>query len=92
LTSTFLPAYMALASMLCSRAYAAMPLPDASAQCQAGEISNYVERVVSAVAEGDANLPSVQLDTWVVWALAQADRIDPVQSGRFIEAMKDPAD
>jgi hypothetical protein len=69
-----------------------MPLPDASAQCQAGEISNYVECVVSAVAVGDANLPSVQLDTWVAWALAQADRIDPVQSGRFIEAMKDPAD
>jgi hypothetical protein len=67
-------------------------LANASAQCQAVEIRSYVERVVSAVAEGDANLPSVQLDTWVVWALAQADRIDPVQSGRFIEAMKDPAD
>ena len=67
-------------------------MADASALCQAGEIRNYVQRVVSAVTTGDIELPSVQLDSWVIWALAQADRIDPVQSGGFIEVMKDPVD
>ncbi len=67
-------------------------LADASALRQAGEIRNYVERVVSAVATGDAELSSLQLVTWAVWARAQADRIDPVQSGRFIGSMKDSAD
>lgn len=67
-------------------------LADASALRQAGEIRNYVERVVSAVSTGDAELSSLQLDAWAVWARAQADQIDPVQSGWFIEAMNDPAD
>jgi len=49
-----------------------------------------VERVVNAVATGGTELSSTELDTWVSWALAQADQIDPVQSGQFIEAMKDP--
>lgn len=26
---------------------------------------------------------------WARWALAQADRIDPVRSGRFVESMRD---
>lgn len=67
-------------------------LADASALCQAGEIRSYVERVVNSVAAEGPELPSAQLDTWVTWALAQADRIDPVRSGRFIEAMKEPAE
>ena len=67
-------------------------LTDASALRQAGEIRSYVERVVNSVAAEGPELPSAQLDTWVTWAIAQADRIDPVRSGRFIEAMKDPAE
>ena len=47
---------------------------------------------VNSVAKQGPELPSAQLDTWVTWANAQADRIDPVRSGRFIKAMKDPAE
>ena len=67
-------------------------LADASALRQAGEIRNYVGCVVNLQTQAHAELPSVQLDTWVSWALAQADRIDPIQSRRFIKAMKDPAE
>jgi len=67
-------------------------LADASAMRQAGEIRNYVECVVDLQGKGHAGLPPAQLDTWVVWALAQADRIDPIQSRRFMEAMKDPTE
>ncbi len=45
----------------------------------------------SVAAEGP-ELQSAQLDSWVTWAIAQADRIDPVRSGRFIKAMQDPAE
>ncbi|VAW72768.1 hypothetical protein MNBD_GAMMA13-2098 [hydrothermal vent metagenome] len=47
--------------------------------------------ISDAAAEGP-ELLSAQLDSWVTWAIAQADRIDPVRSGRFIEAMQDPAE
>lgn len=67
-------------------------LTDASALRQAGEIRSYVDRVVNSVAAEGPELLSAQLDSWVTWAIAQADRIDPVRSGRFIEAMQDPAE
>jgi hypothetical protein len=34
--------------------------------------------------------PSQALDAWTEWALAQADSIDPVASGRFLEDLIPP--
>ena len=40
-------------------------------------------------AEEGGLAPSDELTEWAAWALVQADRIDPVRSGRFVESMKD---
>jgi hypothetical protein len=51
-------------------------LRDAAAFQQAGVIRQYVEATRSALAKDDPSSEEVEL--WSQWALAQADRIDPV--------------
>jgi hypothetical protein len=63
-------------------------LRDAAAFQQAGEIRKYVEAILSGEAR-DRSFPMDQIERWTKWALAQADRIDPTSSGRFLKAMQD---
>jgi len=63
-------------------------LRDAAAFQQAREIRKYVEAIRLAQA-GDGSSTIDEVDRWSTWALAQADRIDPVIGGKFLKAMED---
>jgi hypothetical protein len=51
---------------------------------QAARIRRYVEAVRAESAARPSGISSEALAAWASWALAEADRIDPVVSGRFI--------
>lgn len=58
---------------------------------QAQDIRALVGQVRQAIVEGSANIDDPTLEAWEEWALAQADRIDPVMSGQImshIEGLK----
>ena len=57
-------------------------LADAAALRKAQDIRAYVEEIKTLV-----ETESPDLQEWATWALAQADRIDPVVSGRYRDAM-----
>ncbi|MGN3974827.1 hypothetical protein [Tsuneonella sp. SYSU-LHT278] len=58
---------------------------------QAEEIRALVARVESALARGNSpELTPEQVSHWKSWALAQADRIDPVQSGQVLAHLHVP--
>ena len=62
-------------------------LKDVAAFQQAGEIRKYVEAIRQALArDGSTSIETVE--QWSQWALAQADRIDPANSGKFSKAMQ----
>jgi hypothetical protein len=65
---------------------------EASALRKAGEIRAYVEAVWEASALARSPLPQERLQNWIAWALGEADRIDPIRSGRFIADVKDGQD
>lgn len=67
-------------------------LNEASALRHAGEIRAYVEAVRTANASASDPLRQEEIEVWATWALAEADRIDPVRSGRFLEAIKGRSD
>lgn len=48
-------------------------------------IRSYVARVKERTRTGDSDAPDEAVEAWAVWALAEANRIDPVLSGRFLE-------
>ena len=58
-------------------------LADADAFRQARDIRNYVGEMKALCSDR-------HLQSWADWASTQADRIDPVISGRYLESMKDP--
>ncbi len=60
-------------------------LNEASALRQADEIRAYVEAVRATNAAASDPLPPEKIEAWATWALAEADRIDPIRSGRFRE-------
>ena len=62
-------------------------LGDAAAFQQAGEIRKYVEAIRQAQALDGSSIEEVE--QWSQWALAQADRIDPALSQKFLRAMQD---
>jgi len=62
-------------------------LRDAGAFQQAGEIRKYVEAIRSAQSRNEM-FSSEEFERWSQWALAQADRIDPVTGGAFLMAMQ----
>jgi hypothetical protein len=63
-------------------------LKDAAALQQARQIRAYVEAIRSA--QSPSGLSSTEdLDRWSKWALAQADRIDPVIGGAFLSSMQE---
>jgi hypothetical protein len=62
-------------------------LRDAAAFQQAGEIRKYVEAIRQAQALDASSID--EFEQWSQWALAQADRIDPALSQKFLKAMQD---
>jgi hypothetical protein len=63
-------------------------LKSAAAFEQAGAIRKYVE-AIRAAQTSNAACSSEELERWKQWALAQAERIDPVVGGKFLLAMQD---
>jgi len=60
-------------------------LDEAQALRRARDIRAYVDEVKALNLNLDPPVPDEALDEWVRWALAQADRIDPVLSRRFLK-------
>ena len=61
----------------------------AAALKRANEIRDYVRAVSSRVAAEPEITRFEAFDAWQRWARAQADRIDPVIGGRFVEEVED---
>lgn len=60
----------------------------ALAHRQAGEIRAYVEAVRAASASASDPRAQEKIEAWATWALAEADRIDPTRSARFVDAIE----
>lgn len=58
-------------------------LAHAGALKQATEIRTYVETIRQANKSAPDPMSAEELQAWEEWALAQADRIDPVKSGAY---------
>lgn len=58
-------------------------LAQASALKQATEIRTYVQVILEANKNAPDPMSDAKLKAWQEWALAQADRIDPVKSGAY---------
>jgi hypothetical protein len=58
-------------------------LGEAEGLRKAREIRRYVEDVLAANRSALEPVPESEINAWSSWALAQADRIDPIQSGAF---------
>lgn len=63
-------------------------LDEAVSLRQATDIRAYVDAVKAAVANQTASISAEELLPWSKWALAAADRIDPVRSARFIRVFE----
>ena len=63
-------------------------LSEALSLQQAADIRAYVEAVRATNSSASDPLPQEKIETWATWALAEADRIDPIHSGRFLDAIK----
>lgn len=57
---------------------------------QAQDIRELVERVRVAMLGGQANIEKGTIEAWEQWAMAEADRLDPVLSGQFLTHLKAP--
>ncbi|MGX9143209.1 hypothetical protein [Mesorhizobium sp. 128a] len=58
---------------------------------QAEDIRALVERVRRAIDDGSADIDALVLEAWQRWALAEADRIDPVRSGQILTHLNEPS-
>jgi len=56
---------------------------------RATDIRAYVDAVNAAVPRDAASISSDAIARWSAWALAEADRIDPVKTVRFLADMAD---
>lgn len=65
-------------------------LDQANSFRQANEIRAYVEMVKQAYDMVENPMSRQEFGEWVQWALAQADRIDPVKSGQFKLRLEKP--
>jgi len=66
-------------------------LGEASAFRQAADIRAFVESVRTASVSATDPLPQDKVEAWAVWALSEADRIDPVRSGRILARVSSDA-
>lgn len=63
-------------------------LDESAALRRATDIRAYVEAVKTTVASEVSLGSAASVDRWSKWALAEADRIDPVKTGRFLEEIE----
>jgi hypothetical protein len=63
-------------------------LDEAASLRRATDIRAYVEAVKTTVASESASVSPDAIERWSKWALVQADRIDPVKTERFLEAIE----
>jgi hypothetical protein len=56
---------------------------------RAETIRTYVARVKERALKGDSDAPDGEFKVWEEWALGEADRIDPVLSGRFLQPVEE---
>jgi hypothetical protein len=56
------------------------------------DIRAYVAAAQAIVANETAPISAEKMQFWSKWALAQADRIDPVRSARFIDTFDERDD
>jgi hypothetical protein len=63
-------------------------LDEAASLRQAMDIRAYVDAVRAVAANENSSISAEELLHWSKWALAEADRIDPVRSARFIRAFE----
>ena len=63
-------------------------LDEAASLRRAIDIRAYVDAVKAAVANENSSISAEELLRWSKWALAAADRIDPVKSARFIRVFE----
>lgn len=63
-------------------------LDEAASLRRAADIRAYVDVVTTPVARETASISSEAIGRWAKWALAEADRIDPVKSARFLEVIE----
>lgn len=59
-------------------------LDEAASLRRAMDIRACVDAVKTVVANETASISSEAMERWLKWALAEADRIDPVRSARFL--------
>ncbi|MEE1656738.1 hypothetical protein VB618_11060 [Microvirga sp. CF3062] len=64
-------------------------LGEAAALKQANDIRTYVSAVEKANASSPDPLSAAKLGTWAKWARDQADRLDPIATGRFRKGVED---
>jgi hypothetical protein len=62
-------------------------LGEASAFRQAADIRAFVESVRTANTSAIDPLPQDKVEAWAIWAMNEADRIDPVRSGRILSGL-----
>ena len=63
-------------------------LDESAALRRATDIRVYVEAVKTTVASEATFISPDAIERWSKWALAEADRIDPVKSARFLEEIE----
>ena len=54
----------------------------------AARIRRYVAAVCAQSGDSDTSLAPEVVERWKLWALAEADRVDPVRSGRFLTGLE----
>jgi len=57
---------------------------------QAEDIRALVGRVRQAIIDGSTEIDLATVKAWGLWALAEADRIDPVRSGQILSHLLQP--
>jgi len=67
-------------------------LDEAASLRRATDTRAYVDAVKAIVASKSTSVSPVAIERWSTWAHAQADRIDPVRSARFLEGISGDED
>ena len=62
-------------------------LDEAAALRRATDIRDYVGAVNAGVRRDAASISFDAIERWSEWALAEADRIDPIKTARFLEGL-----
>ena len=58
---------------------------------RASDIRAYVDAVNAVVRGANTSISFDAIERWSKWALAEADRIDPIKTARFLEDLRSDA-